>query len=323
MHFPNRRLRRYRVSEGIRNLVSEVYISPKKLMYPIFVWDGATEEIKNLPEQFRWNISDKNLYKFLEKLIQHGLESILVFGVATEKDKEGSLGWRDDGVVQRFVKYVKKEFPELVVATDVCLCTWREDGHCGVAKDGKILNDETLDYLAKISLSHASSGADIVSPSDMMDGRVKSIRSALDKAGFENTLIMSYSVKYASYLYGPFRDAARSAPAFGDRKTYQIAPSQLREAILEAQLDSEEGTDILMVKPALFYLDVIKELRQKFQLPISAFNVSGEYSMIKIAISQGVFDEKVIMELFTSIFRAGTDILISYFVPDFLRVKIQ
>lgn len=312
-----RRLRRYRVSEGIRRIVSESKINPSDFMYPVFVWDNETQEIDSMPGQFRWNINDKNLYSLIEKLMKKGLSSILVFGVATEKDEIGSKGWEENGIVQRFVKAIKKEFPSLVVATDVCLCTWRKDGHCGVVKDGKILNDETLEYLGKIALSHAQSGADIVAPSDMMDGRVKHIRDVLDSHKFYDTLIMSYSIKYASALYGPFRSAANSAPAFGDRTTYQMNITQIKEAVMEAQLDFEEGADILMVKPALFYLDVIKEIKSKFALPLAAFSVSGEYSMIKLGIKEGIFDErKIIYELVIALKRAGTDIIISYFTPD-------
>jgi porphobilinogen synthase len=254
------------------------------------------------------------------------LSSIIVFGVAQEnqKDEIGSYGWKSDNVVQKFIKRVKREFPELVIAADVCLCTWRKDGHCGVVKNGEILNDESLELLGKIALSCAEAGAELVAPSDMMDGRVKFIREKLDENGFKNTLIMSYSVKYASALYGPFREAAHSAPAFGDRSSYQMNPSQSREAILEAQLDFEEGADILMVKPALFYLDIIKSLKEKFLLPIAAFNVSGEYTMIKLGIKSEIFDErKIINEALISIKRAGADIIITYFAPEFFGVNVK
>jgi porphobilinogen synthase len=290
------------------------------------VWEGQTEEIKNFPDQVRWNIEDKKIYLFLEELVKRGLSSIIVFGVAQEnqKDEIGSYGWKNDNVVQKFIKRVKREFPELVIAADVCLCTWRKDGHCGVVKNGEILNDESLEFLGKIALSCAEAGADLVAPSDMMDGRVKFIREKLDENGFKNTLIMSYSVKYASALYGPFREAAHSAPSFGDRSSYQMNPPQSREAILEAQLDFEEGADILMVKPALFYLDIIKSLKEKFLLPIAAFNVSGEYTMMKLGIKSEIFDEsKIINEALISIKRAGADIIITYFAPEFFGVNVR
>lgn len=316
-------MRRYRVSAGIRKIVSETKIHTSDFMYPIFVWDGNTQEIESMPEQNRWNISDKNLYNFIERLMKKGLSSILVFGVATDKDDLGTEGWNENGVVQRFVRNMKKTFPELILATDVCLCTWRKDGQCGVYRNGKIINDETLDYLAKISLSHARAGADIIAPSDMMDGRVKKIRETLDSEKFYDTLIMSYSVKYSSALYGPFRSAANSAPKIGDRTSYQMNPTQIREAILEAQIDFEEGADIIMVKPAMMYLDVIAELKSRFHLPVAAFSVSGEYSMIKLGIKNGLFDEmKIIYELIVALKRAGADIIISYFVPDvFLKYE--
>ncbi len=315
-----RRLRRYRINQNLRNLLAETRIHPHDFIYPIFVWDADTKEIESMPGQFRWNIEDKNLYDFIERLMKRGLLSLLVFGVATEKDEIGSEGWNEKGVVQRFVKKVKSLFPQLVVSTDVCLCTWRKDGHCGVvSNDGKILNDETLEYLSKIAISHARSGADIVAPSDMMDGRVGYIRRSLDSEGFKDVLIMSYSAKYASALYGPFREAANSAPSFGDRTTYQMSPTQVREALLETKLDFEEGADILMVKPALMYLDVIRQVKSSFSLPVASFSVSGEYSMIKLGIKEGLFDErKIILELILAIKRAGSDLIITYFVPDIL-----
>jgi porphobilinogen synthase len=324
--FPQRRLRRLRKSEGVRKIFSENKVLPEDIMFPIFVWEGQTEEIKNFPDQVRWNIEDKKLYLFLEELVKRGLSSIIVFGVAQEnqKDEIGSYGWKNDNVVQKFIKKAKREFPELGVAADVCLCTWRKDGHCGVVKNGEILNDESLELLGKIALSCAESGADLVAPSDMMDGRVKFIREKLDENGFKNTLIMSYSVKYASALYGPFREAAHSAPSFGDRSSYQMNPPQSREAILEAQLDFEEGADILMVKPALFYLDIIKALKEKFLVPIAAFNVSGEYTIIKLGIKSEIFDEsRIIDEALVSIKRAGADIIITYFAPEFFGVKVR
>ena len=322
MHFPARRLRRLRRTEAIRKVFEETRVLPEDLMYPIFVWEEKTEALKTLPGQFRWNLNDPRLFEFLKELESKGLRSIMVFGVATKKDKDGTQGWDESGPVQEFVRKVKRVLPGIAVATDVCLCTWREDGHCGVVRNGEVLNDETLEYLGKIAISHAHAGADIVAPSDMMDGRVKYIRDTLDSAGFQNTLIMSYSAKYASSFYGPFRDAAHSAPAFGDRATYQMNPTQSREAILEVQLDFEEGADILMVKPALPYLDVIKAVRENFPLPVAAFNVSGEYAMVKLGIQAEIFDaEKIVREVLTSIKRAGADIIISYFVPDFLGVK--
>ncbi len=317
--FPVRRMRRFRRTRNIREIFKETDVLPRNIMYPVFVWEGETQEIRGFPGQKRWKLDDPKLFDFLEKLFDRGLMSILVFGVAVEKDEEGREGWRDDGVVQRFVSYMKSRYPDIVIATDVCLCTWRCDGHCGVVRNGEILNDETLEYLGKISLSHAHAGADIVAPSDMMDGRVRFIREKLDENGFKNTLIMSYSAKYASSFYGPFREAAHSAPAFGDRGSYQINPSQSREGVLEAILDVSEGADIIMIKPALLYLDIISEIRRRIELPIAAFNVSGEYSIIKMGIEAEIFDEiRVIEEVLTSIRRAGADIIITYFAPDFL-----
>lgn len=315
-----RRPRRLRVSKITRDLVRETRLDMKALVYPIFVVEGENikSEIKSMPGVYHFSI-DK-LDDEIEDIINHGIQNIMIFGVTHDKDACASSGFAEDGIVQRAVRKVKSLTNDLNVITDVCMCEYTDHGHCGILDDtGYVDNDRTLAVLAKIALSHAQAGADMVAPSDMMDGRVGAIRKVLDQHGFVKVGIMAYSAKFASNFYGPFRDAADSAPAFGDRKTYQMDPSNFREAMLECAYDIEEGADMIMVKPALSYLDVIRGARDRFDLPIVAYNVSGEYSMIKLAISQGLLNEEAMYEAVMSIKRAGADIIITYFAKDLTR----
>lgn len=315
-----RRPRRLRVSKITRDLVRETRLDMKALVYPIFVVEGENikSEIKSMPGVYHFSI-DK-LDDEIEDIINHGIQNIMIFGVTHDKDACASSGFAEDGIVQRAVRKVKSLTNDLNVITDVCMCEYTDHGHCGILDDtGYVDNDRTLAVLAKIALSHAQAGADMVAPSDMMDGRVGAIRKVLDEHGFVKVGIMAYSAKFASNFYGPFRDAADSAPAFGDRKTYQMDPSNFREAMLECAYDIEEGADMIMVKPALSYLDVIRGARDRFDVPIVAYNVSGEYSMIKLAISQGLLNEEAMYEAVMSIKRAGADIIITYFAKDLVR----
>lgn len=315
-----RRPRRLRVSKITRDLVRETRLDMKVLVYPIFVVEGENikSEIKSMPGVYHFSI-DK-LDDEIEDIINHGIQNIMIFGVTHDKDACASSGFAEDGIVQRAVRKVKSLTNDLNVITDVCMCEYTDHGHCGILDDtGYVDNDRTLAVLAKIALSHAQAGADMVAPSDMMDGRVGAIRKVLDQHGFVKVGIMAYSAKFASNFYGPFRDAADSAPAFGDRKTYQMDPSNFREAMLECAYDIEEGADMIMVKPALSYLDVIRGARDRFDVPIVAYNVSGEYSMIKLAISQGLLNEEAMYEAVMSIKRAGADIIITYFAKDLAR----
>lgn len=315
-----RRPRRLRVSKITRDLVRETRLDMKALVYPIFVVEGENikSEIKSMPGVYHFSI-DK-LDDEIEDIINHGIQNIMIFGVTHDKDACASSGFAEDGIVQRAVRKVKSLTNDLNVITDVCMCEYTDHGHCGILDDtGYVDNDRTLAVLAKIALSHAQAGADMVAPSDMMDGRVGAIRKVLDQHGFVKVGIMAYSAKFASNFYGPFRDAADSAPAFGDRKTYQMDPSNFREAMLECAYDIEEGADMIMVKPALSYLDVIRGARDRFDVPIVAYNVSGEYSMIKLAISQGLLNEEAMYEAVMSIKRAGADIIITYFAKDLTR----
>lgn len=315
-----RRPRRLRVSKITRDLVRETRLDMKALVYPIFVVEGENikSEIKSMPGVYHFSI-DK-LDDEIEDIINHGIQNIMIFGVTHDKDACASSGFAEDGIVQRAVRKVKSLTSDLNVITDVCMCEYTDHGHCGILDDtGYVDNDRTLAVLAKIALSHAQAGADMVAPSDMMDGRVGAIRKVLDQHGFVKVGIMAYSAKFASNFYGPFRDAADSAPAFGDRKTYQMDPSNFREAMLECAYDIEEGADMIMVKPALSYLDVIRGARDRFDVPIVAYNVSGEYSMIKLAISQGLLNEEAMYEAVMSIKRAGADIIITYFAKDLTR----
>ncbi|HOM71857.1 MAG TPA: porphobilinogen synthase [Armatimonadota bacterium] len=317
MGFPITRGRRLRRTENIRRMVRETSIDSEDLIYPLFVTHGldVKMEIPSMPGVYHFSVD--TLCKEAEEIWQLGIHAVLLFGIPAEKDEEGSEAYSPDGIVQRAVRTLKECNPGLVVITDVCMCEYTSHGHCGIVVDGQVSNDETLEYLARIALSHAEAGADIVAPSDMMDGRVMIIRDTLDENGFTDTAIMSYSAKYASAFYGPFRDAANSAPQFGDRKSYQMDPANRREAITEMVMDLDEGADIIMVKPALSYLDVIADARIEFNAPIAAYNVSGEYSMVKAAAHNGWIDEeRAVIEILTSIKRAGADLILTYHAKD-------
>ncbi len=321
MGFPEIRPRRLRSSESVRTLVRETRLSPGNFVYPMFVLPGSATklEIEAMPGVSRCSpdMIDGEV-KLAAKL---GIPAVLLFGVNEVKDERGSSAWKKDGAVQTAVRRIKDLAPELTVITDVCLCAYTESGHCGVLRGGKVDNDATLELLAKTALSHAEAGADIVAPSDMMDGRVAAIRKALDGGGLGDTAIMAYSAKYASAFYGPFREAADCAPKNGDRKTYQMDPANAREAVREALIDAQEGADIVMVKPALAYLDIIRAVRDASPVPVAAYNVSGEYSMIKTAAARGLVDgEKVMMETLLAIKRAGADIIITYFALEAARL---
>ena len=315
-----KRPRRLRVSGIIRDLIRETRLDMKTLVYPLFIVEGQgiKNEIKSMPGVYHFSID--MLEDEIEDILRHGIQNIMVFGVTHDKDACASSGFAEDGIVQRAVRKIKSFEKSLNVLTDVCMCEYTDHGHCGILDEsGYVDNDKSLAVLARIALSHAQAGADMVAPSDMMDGRVGAIRRILDEHGFVNVGIMAYSAKFASNFYGPFRDAADSAPAFGDRKTYQMDPANFREAMLECAYDIEEGADMVMVKPALAYLDVIKGARDRFDVPIVAYNVSGEYSMIKFAISQGLLNEEAMYEAVMSIKRAGADIIITYFAKDLAK----
>jgi porphobilinogen synthase len=317
-------MRRLRKTPQIRKILRETTLQAEDFIYPLFVKEeleeGAGEPIDTMPGQYRYSLEDSvDEAKRLEKM---GLQSVLLFGMPEEKDEMGTAAYSDDGIVQQTVRRLKAE-TELVVITDVCLCQYTSHGHCGIVEGNEIVNDESLRLLAKTALSHAEAGADIVAPSDMMDGRVGEIRKLLDDGGFQDTLIMSYSAKYASSFYAPFRDAVCSEPSFGDRKTHQMSPSNVEEALLETELDLEEGADIVMVKPAMAYLDVISKVKETFQVPTAAYQVSGEYSMLKAGIEAGYLTEESIYESLLSIKRAGADLIISHFAPEFLEGNIH
>jgi porphobilinogen synthase len=314
MLFPEYRPRRLRRTENIRSLVRETHLTVNDLIYPFFICEGENikQEVRSMPEVYRFSI-DKVLEE-IKEATQLGIKAVLLFGIPDKKDEVGTSAYIEKGIIQKAVRAIKDKFPELIVITDVCLCEYTSHGHCGIIKNGEVDNDLTLEVLAKIAVSHAKAGADIVAPSDMMDGRVGRIREALDEAGFSHVAIMSYAVKYCSAFYGPFREAAESAPKFGDRRSYQMDPANSREALREASLDIEEGADIIMVKPAMPYLDIIKMLRNEFNYPIAAYQVSGEYAMIKAASKLGWLDEeKILWESLISIKRAGADLIITYF----------
>jgi porphobilinogen synthase len=314
MFFPEYRPRRLRKNENIRSLVRETILTVDDLIYPLFVCEGkgVKQEIRSMPEVYRFSLDQ--LIEEVKQVVELGIKAVLLFGIPDKKDEVGSSAYAKDGIVQKAVRTLKEKFPDLVVITDVCLCEYTSHGHCGIIKNHTVDNDATLEQLAKIAVSHAKAGADIVAPSDMMDGRVGRIREALDEAGFTDVAIMSYAVKYCSAFYGPFREAAESAPQFGDRRSYQMDPANIREALREAYLDVQEGADILMVKPAMPYLDVIKTIRQEFNHPLAAYQVSGEYAMIKAASKLGWLDEeKIMFESLIAIKRAGADLIITYF----------
>lgn len=311
------RPRRLRTSETMRRLVRETELSVSDLICPVFVCHGTgvKEEIPSMPGQYRLSVDE--LVKEAQEVRDLGIPGILLFGLPEKKDEFGSEAYAPNGIVQQAVKAVKSAVSDLLVITDVCLCEYTSHGHCGIVRDGKVLNDDTLHLLASTAVTHAIAGADIVAPSDMMDNRVEAIRQALDDAGYCDTAIMAYSAKYASAFYGPFREAAECAPQFGDRKAYQMDPANAREALKEVALDIEEGADIVMVKPALSYLDIIRQVKDTTDLPVAAYNVSGEYSMVKAAAKNGWIDERrVTMEILTSIKRAGADIILTYHAKD-------
>ncbi len=320
MYYPVTRPRRLRSSATMRRLVRENHLRVDDLIYPLFVTAGrdVQEPIESMPGIYRLSIN--LLLAEIAKVQSLGIPGILLFGIPDSKDAAGSGAYAANGIIQQAVQAVKDKFPELLVITDVCLCEYTDHGHCGIVQEGKVLNDPTLELLARTAVSHAQSGADIIAPSDMMDGRVRAIRGALDEEGFSGIPIMSYSVKYASAFYGPFREAAGSAPLFGDRKSYQMDPPNLREALSEVEQDIAEGADMLIVKPAMAYMDVIAAVRENFDGPLVAYNVSGEYSMIKAAARLGWIDERqTTMELLTGMKRAGADIIITYHAPDVVR----
>ena len=315
--FPKMRMRRMRQSEIIRGLVRETHLNIEQLIYPLFIAENIEEprEISSMPGIMQWPL--KYVGQEAKRIAQLGIPAVLLFGIPSEKDEVGSQAYDSQGIIQQAIRRFKAEAPDLLVMTDVCLCEYTNHGHCGVIDNGNVQNDESLELLAQMAFSHAVAGADIVAPSDMMDGRVGAIRHALDEHGYSSTPIMAYSAKYASGFYGPFREAAGSAPQFGDRRSYQMDPANVREALREVDLDIAEGADIVMVKPALAYLDVIRRVRDHCDLPIAAYNVSGEYAMIKAAAQQGWIDERrIVMEVLTGIRRAGADMIITYFAPE-------
>ncbi|SMB94188.1 porphobilinogen synthase [Desulfonispora thiosulfatigenes DSM 11270] len=314
MAFPETRLRRLRKNQNLRDMLTSTIITVNDFVYPMFVIYGKNKEIEisSMPGVYQYSL-DK-LVGAVENVVKLGIRSVLLFGIPEQKDSVGTGAYIETGIVQQAVRLLKKEFPDLIIVTDVCLCEYTSHGHCGLIENGNVLNDQTLDLLAKTALSHAEAGADIVAPSDMMDGRVGAIRKELDLKGYENTILMAYSAKYASSFYGPFREAADSTPQFGDRKTYQMDPrGSINEAVLETKLDILEGADIVMVKPAMAYMDIIRKMKDEFLTPIASYNVSGEYSMIKAASQNGWIDEKsVVLELMTGLKRAGSDIILTY-----------
>lgn len=315
-----RRFRRLRRSENLRRLVRETRLSVEDLIYPLFVvyGHGVRREVNSMPGVYQLSVDQLGCEA--EELLELGIGAVLLFGIPARKDEHASEAYDPDGIVQRAVRELKRVAPELVVITDVCNCEYTSHGHCGIVRDGHILNDATLELLARTAVSHAEAGADMVAPSDMMDGRVLAIRRALDQAGFSEIPILSYAAKYASAFYGPFREAAESAPAFGDRRSHQMDPGNRREALREIATDLEEGTDAIIVKPALAYLDVVAAARERFDVPIAAYNVSGEYAMVKAAARNGWIDEqRVVLEILTGIRRAGAQMIITYHAKDVAR----
>lgn len=311
------RTRRLRVTETMRSLVRETRLSKSDFVYPIFVIEGTNlkNPVESMPGIFQYSMD--RLPEEIERIRKSGVTAVLIFGIPDHKDEVGSGAYEENGVTQRAVRQIKKDAPELLVIADVCLCEYTSHGHCGIVEKGCILNDETLPLLSKMAVSLARAGADMIAPSDMMDGRVGAIRKSLDEAGFVNLPIMAYSAKYSSAYYAPFRDAAHSAPGFGDRKTYQMDYANRQEALREVENDLEEGADIVMVKPALAYLDVIREVSDKYPVPVAAYNVSGEYSLVKAAARNGWIEEKkIVLENLTAIKRAGADIIITYHALD-------
>ncbi len=322
MLFPNYRPRRMRQTSALRKIIRETSLSTNDFVLPLFVINGKNikNEIESMPGQYHLSID--NLITVAKQAFDAGIQAIILFGIPSEKDTFGTRAYAKDGIVQRAVRELKNKVPELTIITDVCLCQYTDHGHCGIVKNEQIIdNDATLELIAKIATSHAKAGATMVAPSDMMDGRISWIRSLLDEDGFSYVPIMSYAVKYCSNFYGPFRQAAHSAPNFGDRRSYQMDPANSREAITEVLMDANEGADIIMIKPALAYLDVICNVKQTVNLPVAAYNVSGEYSMIKAAGEMGWIDgQKAMMEALVSIKRAGADIIITYFALEAVKM---
>ncbi|MFN1835032.1 porphobilinogen synthase [Balneola sp. MJW-20] len=323
MRFPDSRLRRRRKNDAIRSMVRESHLRPEDFIAPLFIveGEGVKNEIPSMPDYFRYSLD--MLKAELDELVEAGIRSVLLFVKVPEelKDNKGTEALNEEGLMQRSIRYIKKEFPDLYVMTDVALDPYSSYGHDGIVKDGEIVNDLSSQVLAAMALSHARAGADMVAPSDMMDGRIGAIRKELDQYGYENTGIMSYSAKYASAYYGPFRDALDSAPGFGDKKAYQMDPANVKEAILETQFDIDEGADIVMVKPGLPYLDVVRAVSRKFDVPVSVYHVSGEYAMLKAAAEKGwLNEEEVMMESLTAFKRAGADLIATYFAKDAARI---
>jgi porphobilinogen synthase len=320
MYYPTYRMRRLRRTPAIRRMLRETALSPADFIYPLFVTHGENvrNEIGSMPGCAQLSIG--NLIGEVREVEGLGIPAVLLFGIPSHKDSSATAAYDDEGIVQMAVKGIKDECPDMLVITDVCLCEYMDHGHCGVVQDGEVLNDVTLELLAKMAVTHAEAGVDMVAPSDMMDGRVAAIRNSLDDEGFTDTAIMAYSAKFASAFYGPFREASESAPAFGDRKSYQMDPANGEEAVREALLDIEEGADIIMVKPALPYLDVIHAVKQETKFPLAAYNVSGEYAMLKAAAGNGWLDEeRAVMEAMTCIKRAGADLIVTYHAKDVVR----
>ena len=318
------RTRRLRKQEGIRRLVKETKLSVDDFVYPLFIEEGENieTEIVSMPGIKRFSLD--RISKELDEVVSLNIPAVLLFGIPAVKDEEGTETWNDNGIIQQAIRFIKKNYPSLYVITDVCFCEYTSHGHCGIIHDNDVDNDATLVNLAKQVISHANAGVDMVAPSGMMDGTIDMVRKSLDNTGFVNLPIMAYSVKYASAFYGPFRDAADSAPSFGDRRTYQMDPSNRDEGMREATFDDQEGADILMVKPALSYLDIIRDLKNNFDRPIACYNVSGEYAMVKAAAEKGWIDgEKVMMESLLSMKRAGADIIITYFAKEAARVLLK
>lgn len=315
------RPRRLRNTVAIRDMVRETTLDIKDLVYPLFIIEGEDikEEISSMPDVYRYSLD--RLEEEINEIVDLGIKYVILFGIPKEKDPKGSQAYAQNGIVQEAIRKIKSINKDLYVITDVCMCEFTSHGHCGIiSEEGEVINDITLEYISEIALSHAQAGADMVAPSDMMDFRIEAMRRKLDENGFKNIPIMAYSAKYASAYYGPFRDAADSAPSFGDRKSYQMDPGNTDEAMREIAMDIEEGADIVMVKPALSYLDVIRRAKDRFEVPIAAYNVSGEYSMLKFAIKQGLMSENVMMETILSIKRAGASIIITYFAKDVARI---
>lgn len=324
MFFPDYRPRRLRRNENLRRMIREHKISVDDLIFPMFVvpGKGVKNKISSMPGNYQLSID--NLVKEAKEIDSLGIPAIILFGIPEHKDEVGSEAYSSKGIIQEAIRALKDKIPDLTIITDVCLCEYTSHGHCGVIKNGEVDNDQTIELLAKEALSHTKAGADMVAPSDMMDGRVSAIRELLDEEGYEHIPIMSYAAKYASSFYGPFREAAESTPQFGNRRSYQMDPANSNEAIREVRLDIEEGADIVMVKPALPYLDIIYKVKQEFDLPVAAYNVSGEFAMIKAAAEKGWIDgEKVMMETLLSIKRAGADMILTYFAKEAAKVLLK